>query len=188
MVMAHDRYMTICHPVYYTAIMRGLSSLLVAGPWILSCACALLHTLLLAQGSFCADNIIPNFFLSPPQPTQAACSDTSLNEQLIFTAFNSMWVTYFHIGVSILRVPSTKGICKSLSTSGSHLFVVSLYYGTLASVYFFSSSLDSNDKDIIASIMYAVITSRLNPFLYSFRNRDIKEALELFVSRANFLK
>ena len=61
-VMAYDRYMAICHPLYYTTVTReGLYALLEAGFWILSCAGDLIHTLLLAQGSFCADNIIPNF-------------------------------------------------------------------------------------------------------------------------------
>ena len=66
--------------------------------------------------------------------------------------------------------------------------MVYLYYSILASVYFFSSSWDSDDKNTIASIMYAVVTPMLNPFIYSLRYRDIKQALEIFVNRANFLK
>ena len=66
--------------------------------------------------------------------------------------------------------------------------MVYLYYRTLANVYFFSSSWDSNDNDIIASVVYAVVTPMLNTFIYSLRNRDIKQALEVFVNRAYFLK
>ena len=59
-VMAYDRYVAICHPLHYTIIMREeLCLCLLAGSWLLSCAYALTHTLLLAQLSFCADNIIP---------------------------------------------------------------------------------------------------------------------------------
>ncbi|XP_068408763.1 olfactory receptor 1J4-like [Eschrichtius robustus] len=185
-VMSYDRYVAICHPLHYTTIMMERACvLLVAGSWILSCGSALLHTLLLAQVSFCDDNIIPHFFCSLPILLKLSCSDTSLNELVIFTAgaavvilpLTGILVSYGRIGVSILRVPSTKGICRALSTCGSHLSVVSLFYGTIMVLYFSSSSGNSNDKDMIVSLMYTVVTPMLNPFIYSLRNRDIKLAL-----------
>uniref|UniRef100_A0A673TGF5 Olfactory receptor n=1 Tax=Suricata suricatta TaxID=37032 RepID=A0A673TGF5_SURSU len=188
-VMAYDRYVAICHPLYYTTIMKeDLCALLVAGSWILSCGSALLHTLLLTQVSFCADNIIPHFFCSLPILLRLSCSNTSLNKLVIVTAgaavvifpLTGILVSYGRIGASILKVPSTKGICKALSTCGSHLSVVSLFYGTIMALYFSSSSSNSNDKDMIASLMYTVVTPMLNPFIYSLRNRDMKSALEIF--------
>ncbi|XP_007178354.1 olfactory receptor 1J4-like [Balaenoptera acutorostrata] len=185
-VMSYDRYVAICHPLHYTTIMMERACvLLVAGSWILSCGSALLHTLLLAQVPFCDDNIIPHFFCSLPILLKLSCSDTSLNELAIFTAgaavvilpLTGILVSYGRIGVSILRVPSTKGICRALSTCGSHLSVVSLFYGTIMALYFSSSSGNSNDKDMIISLMYTVVTPMLNPFIYSLRNRDIKLAL-----------
>ncbi|XP_072815101.1 olfactory receptor 1J4-like [Vicugna pacos] len=184
-VMAYDRYVAICHALHYTTIMReGLCVLLVAGSWILSCGSALLHTLLLAQVSFCADNVIPHFFCSLPILIKLSCSDTSLNELVIFTAgaavvmfpFSGILVSYGCIVVSTLRVPTVKRIFKALSTCGSHLSVVCLFYGTVVALYF-SSSGNSNDKDMIASLMYTVVTPLLNPFIYSLRNRDMKLAL-----------
>ncbi|XP_004423470.1 PREDICTED: olfactory receptor 1J4-like [Ceratotherium simum simum] len=194
-VMAYDRYVAICHPLHYTTIMReGLCVLLVAGSWILSCGSALLHTLLLAQVSFCADNIIPHFFCSLPILLKLSCSNTSLNELVVFTAgaavvvfpLSGILVSYGHIGASILRAPSNKRICKALSTCGSHLSVVSLFYGTIIALYLSSSSSNSNDRDVIASLMYTVVTPMLNPFIYSLRNRDMKLALG-FLFRNNSL-
>ncbi|XP_014696070.3 olfactory receptor 1J4-like [Equus asinus] len=185
-VMAYDRYVAICHPLRYTTIMReGLCVLLVGGSWVLSCGSALLHTLLLVQVSFCADNIIPHFFCSLSILLKLSCSNTSLNELVIFTAggatvifpFSGILVSYGRIGASLLRVPSTKRICKALSTCGSHLSVVSLFYGTVMALYFSSSLSKSNVRDMIASLMYTVVTPMLNPFIYSLRNRDIKLAL-----------
>ncbi|XP_025744187.1 olfactory receptor 1J4-like [Callorhinus ursinus] len=185
-VMAYDRYVAICHPLHYTTIMKeDLCVLLVAGSWILSCGSALLHTLLLTQVSFCDDNIIPHFFCSLPILLKLSCSNTSLNELVIFTAgaavvifpLSGILFSYGRIGASILKVPSTKGICKALSTCGSHLSVVSLFYGTIMALYFSSSSSNSNDKDMIASLMYTVVTPVLNPFIYSLKNRDMKLAL-----------
>ncbi|XP_020931552.1 olfactory receptor 1J4-like [Sus scrofa] len=197
-VMAYDRYVAICHPLHYAIIMKDeLCICLLAVSWLLSCAYALTHTLLLAQLSFCADNIIPHFFCDLAILLKVACSDTTLNEMVTFTAgamilifpLSGILVSYGLIGVSILRVPSTKGICKALSTCGSHLSVVSLFYGTIMALYLSSSSGQSQDKDIIASVMYTVVTPMLNPFIYSLRNRDMTLALgSLFRNNNLFAK
>ncbi|XP_005872308.1 PREDICTED: olfactory receptor 1J4-like [Myotis brandtii] len=192
-VMAYDRYVAICHPLHYTTIMReGLCLLLVAVSWIVSCGNALLHTLLLVRLSFCGDNTITQYFCDLAALMKLSCSDTFLNELVIFTeggmiffsCFGIILGSYIRIGTIMLMVPSTKRLLKAFSTCGSHLSVVSLYYGTSAGVYFFSSSWGS--KDIIASVMYMVVTPMLNPFIYSLRNRDIKQALEMCVNRVKF--
>ncbi|XP_010826913.1 PREDICTED: olfactory receptor 1J4-like [Bison bison bison] len=195
-VMAYDRYMAICHPLHYTTIMREeLCMFLLAGSWFLSCVIALSHTILLAQLSFCADNNIPHFFCDLAALLKLSCSDTSVNELVIFTAgaavvilsLSGILVSYGLIGASILRVPSTKGICKALSTCGSHLSVVSLFYGTIMALYFSTSSGKSKDKDMIASLMYTMVTPMLNPFIYSLRNRDMKLALGFLFKSNNLL-
>ncbi|XP_032757796.1 olfactory receptor 1J4-like [Rattus rattus] len=191
--MAYDRYVAICHPLHYTAIMREeLCILLVAMSWILSCVSALSHTLLLARLSFCADNTIPHFFCDLAALLKLSCSDISLNELVIFTAGTivitlpliCILISYGHIGATILKVSSNKGIYKALSTCGSHLSVVSLYYGAIIGLYLIPSSSTSSDKGVIASVMYTVVTPLLNPFIYSIRNRDMKEALKKLFNRA----
>ena len=190
--MAYDRYVAICHPLHYTTVMgQGLCTLLVTVSWILSCANALCHTLLLTRLSFCADLSIPHFFCEPAALLKLACPDISLNELVIFTeggvfaflALSAILGSYIHIGATILRVPSIKRICKALSTCGSHLFVVFLYYGTVAMIYFFPSTNNSKVKDTIASLMHTVVTPMLNPFIYSLRNRDMKSALGILYKK-----
>ncbi|XP_012576676.1 PREDICTED: olfactory receptor 1J4-like [Condylura cristata] len=195
-VMAYDRYVAICQPLHYTTIMRPeLCVSLVAGSWLSCCLHSLLHTLLLAQLSFCADNTIPHFFCDLTILLKMSCSDISLNELFILTEGGLLVIvplsgilgSYIRIWTTVLRDPSAKKFFKVLSTCGSHLLVVSLFYGTIAEIYFFSSSSMSNDKKMIASVMYMVVTPMLNPFIYSLRNRDMKRALETLVNRAKFL-
>ena len=194
--MAYDQYMAICHPLHYSTIMeQGLCTLLVTVSWILSCANALCHTLLLTRLSFCADHTIPHFFCDLRALLKLSCSDTSLNELVTFTAgvaviilpLVCILISYGCFGATILKVPSTKGICKALSTCGSHLSVASLYYGTIIGLYIFPSSSTSRDKITIASVMYTVVTPLLNPFIYSLRNRDMMGALERLLHRAKVL-
>ncbi|XP_049751912.1 olfactory receptor 1J1-like [Elephas maximus indicus] len=190
--VAYDRYVAICHPLHYITIMsQSLCVMLVAGSWVTACACALLHTLLLARLSFCADDTIPHFFCDLAALVKLSCSDTSINQLVIFTAgltaiilpFLCTLVSYGHIGVTILQVPSTNGICKALSTCGSHLSVVTLYYGAIFGLYFLPSSGNTTDKSIIASMLYTVITPMLNPFIYSLRNKEMKGALRKLFSK-----
>ncbi|XP_036117353.1 olfactory receptor 1J1-like [Molossus molossus] len=189
--MAYDRYAAICHPLQYTTIMsQSVCVMLVAGSWVIASACALLHTLLLARLSFCADRTVPHFFCDLGALLKLSCSDTSLNQLVIFTVgltaimlpFLCILVSYGHIGTSILRVPCTRGICKALSTCGSHLSVVTLYYGAIIGLYFLPSPSDTHDN-IIASLMYTVVTPMLNPFIYSLRNKDMKGALRKFLHK-----
>ncbi|MBZ3881289.1 Olfactory receptor 50 [Sciurus carolinensis] len=193
--MAYDRYVAICHPLHYTTIMsQNLCFLLVIGSWVLSFAGALVHTLLLAQLSFCGDNTLHHFFCDLSALLKLSSSDTTINELVIFIVgsmvitvpFICVLVSYGHIGATILRRPSIKGICKALSTCGSHLCVVSLYYGAIIALYFVPSSDSSTDKDVIVSVLYTVVTPMLNPFIYSLRNRDMKGALRNILRRGAF--
>ncbi|XP_007522077.1 olfactory receptor 1F1-like [Erinaceus europaeus] len=185
-VMAYDRFVAVCHPLHYSARMTPrLCVLLVGGSWTIANVDVLLHTLLMARLSFCADNAIPHFFCDVTPLLQLSCSDTYINEMMIFieaglitvAPFVCVLVSYVLITCAVLRVPSTKGKWKAFSTCGCHLAVVSLFYGTIIFLYFNPSSSHSADSDIAAAVMFTVVTPMLNPFIYSLRNKDIKGAL-----------
>ncbi|XP_047625227.1 olfactory receptor 1J4-like [Phacochoerus africanus] len=159
--MAYDQYMSICHPLHYTTFMReGQCTLLVTVSWILSCANASCHTLLLTQLPFCI-HMIPHFFCDLGALLKLSCSDTSLNDLVIVTVGLSVIIlplicillSYGCIGITNLKVPSTKFICKALSTCGSHISGVFLYYRIIIGLYLVPSSSTSSDKVIISSVM-----------------------------------
>ncbi|XP_077656771.1 olfactory receptor 1468-like [Urocitellus parryii] len=186
MAMAYDRYVAICSPLHYTTIMSPKLCLsLVVLSWVLTTLHALLHTLLVVRLSFCLDNVIPHFFCEISALLKLACSNTHVNELVIFimgglvivTPFLLILGSYVQIFSSILKVPSARGIHKAFSTCGSHLSVVSLFYGTIIGLYLCPSANNSTVKDTVMSLMYTVVTPMLNPFIYSLRNRDMKGAL-----------
>ena len=86
-------------------------------------------------------------------------------------------MSYARIVSSILKVPSARGIRKAFSTCGSHLSMVSLFYGTIIGLYLYPSTNNSTVKETVMAVMYTVVTPMLNPFIYSLRNRDMKRAL-----------
>uniref|UniRef100_A0A8C9PYC1 Olfactory receptor n=1 Tax=Spermophilus dauricus TaxID=99837 RepID=A0A8C9PYC1_SPEDA len=190
--MAYDRYVAICHPLHYPRIMsQNLCFLLVIVSWVLSSANALFQTLLLARLSFLRSNILHHFFCDLSALLKLSSSDTTINQLAVLTVGSAVvtlpliciLVSYGRIGATILRRPSVKGICKALSTCGSHLSVVSMYYGAIIALYFVPSSNSTNDKDVIVSVLYTLVTPMLNPFIYSLRNRDMKGALRNIIRR-----
>ncbi|MBZ3884174.1 Olfactory receptor 7G1 [Sciurus carolinensis] len=84
-------------------------------------------------------------------------------------------------------MPSSEGKHKAFSTCGSQLSVVSLFYGTSFGVFISSSVADSPWKAAVASVMYTVVPQMLNPFIYSLRNRDMKEALRKLTETVSLL-
>ncbi|KAH0511573.1 olfactory receptor 1468-like [Microtus ochrogaster] len=186
-VMAYDRYVAICFPLHYTSIMSPkLCVCLMVFCWVLTMLYSMLHTLFLARLSFCENNLIPQFFCDISALLKLACSDTYINELMIFIMgglvsvipFSLIIVSYVKIVCSILQVSSTRVFHKVFSTCGSHLSVVSLFYGTIIALYIFPSANNSTVKDTVMAMMCTVVTPMLNPFIYSLRNRDIKEALK----------
>ncbi|VTJ61536.1 Hypothetical predicted protein [Marmota monax] len=165
-VMAFDCFVAICHPLNYTDIMNPwLCVLLVLLSWLIMFWVSLLHILLLKQLTFSSGTAVPHLFCELSQLLKATSSDTLFNRLLI------------------LRVSSSVGKSKAFSTCGSHLCVVFLFYRTGLGVHLSSAMTHPSQGNMIASVMYTVVTPMLNPFFYSLRNKDVKAALGRRLSR-----
>ncbi|KAM6216782.1 olfactory receptor 7A17-like [Rhynchocyon petersi] len=185
-VMAYDRFMAICHPLHYTVIMNlQFCGLLVLLCWIISVLQSLLESLLVLRLSFCANVEIPQFFCELNQLIHNACSDIFVNDVVLFFLavllgggpVAGIICSYSKILSSICVISSTQGKYKAFSTCASHLTVVSLLYFTGIGVYINSIVTHNTHSGTVASVLYTVVTPMLNPFIYSLRNKDIKEAL-----------
>ncbi|CAK6445556.1 unnamed protein product [Pipistrellus nathusii] len=192
-VMAYDRYVAICHPLYYMVIMNPrFCGTLVLISWFIIVSVSLLHILLMRQLTFCIGTEIPHFFCELTQTLKVACSDYFINTIVLNVATAIMGVfplmgilfSYSRIVSSLMRMSSARGKYKAFSTCGSHLSVVSLFYGTGLGVHLSSALTHSSLQNSIASVMYAVVTPMLNPFIYSLRNKDVKGALRRLLNLA----
>ena len=191
--MAYDRAVAITRPLHYTTIMSPRTCvLLVIGSWVIGNANAFPHTLLTASLSFCGNQEVANFYCDIASLLKLSCSDTHFNVKMMYlgaAVFSvpllCIIISYVRVFSIVLRVPSTKGVLKAFSTCGSHLTVVSLYYGTVMGMYFRPLTSYSL-KDAVITVMYIAVTPMLNPFIYSLRNQDMKAALGKLFSRRIF--
>ncbi|MBZ3877691.1 Olfactory receptor 7A17 [Sciurus carolinensis] len=138
-VMAYDRYVAICHTLHYLVIMKPhLCGLLILVSWVVSVLYALLQSLMVLCLSFCMNLEIPHYFCELNQVVQLACSDTFLNEVVIYVAaillgggpLIGILYSYSKIDSSIRAISSAQGRYKAFSTCASHISVVSLFYCT----------------------------------------------------------
>ncbi|EPY85194.1 olfactory receptor 5W2 [Camelus ferus] len=186
-VMAYDRYKAISNPLLYTVSMSSrVCSLLVAGVYLVGMADALIHTTLAFRLCFCGSNEINHFFCDVPPLLLLSCSDTHVNELVIFTIFgfielstiSGVLASYCYIILSVLKIHSAEGRRKAFCTCTSHLTAVAIFQGTLLFTYFRPSSSYSLDQDKMTSLFYTLVIPMLNPLIYSLRNKDVKKALE----------
>ncbi|XP_058146371.1 olfactory receptor 7A17-like [Dasypus novemcinctus] len=186
-VMAYDRFVAICQPLHYMVIMNPrLCGLLLLASWLFSVLYSLLQCLMVLRLSFCTKLEIPHFFCELNQIIRLACSDTFLNDLVMYFAsgllgfipLTGILFSYSKIISSILRISTTEGKHKAFSTCGSHLSVVTLFYGTGLGVHLSSTASQNSRTNAIASVMYTVVIPMLNPFIYSLRNKDIKQAFK----------
>ncbi|XP_036030359.1 olfactory receptor 2D3-like [Onychomys torridus] len=191
-VMSYDRYVAVCKPLHYSTIMtQRVCVQLAVVSWIsgaLACSVDSAFTLCIPyQGQ----NVINHYFCEPPALLKLASADTYNAEMALFLVgviillapVSLILVSYWNIISTVIRMQSGEGRLKVFSTCGSHLTVVVLYYGSGIFAYMRPNSKTMSEKDKVISVFYSVMTSMLNPIIYSLRNKDVKGALGKLVGR-----
>ncbi|XP_014943426.1 olfactory receptor 5B3-like [Acinonyx jubatus] len=189
--MAYDRYAAVCKPLHYTTTMTtGVCACLAIGSYTCGFLNASIHTGDTFSLSFCMSNVIHHFFCDVPAVMVLSCSDRRVSELVLVyvVSFNSFFalmvilISYIFIFITILKMHSSTGYQKALSTCASHLSAVSIFYGTVIFMYLQPSSSRSMDTDKMASVFYTMVIPMLNPVVYSLRNKEVKSAFIKVVS------
>ncbi|XP_012607929.1 olfactory receptor 8C8-like [Microcebus murinus] len=185
--MAYDRYVAICKPLLYTVAMsRQSCSLLMLGSYLMGFAGAMVHTGCMIRLTFCDSNIINHYMCDIFPLLELSCSSTYANE-LVSSVISGtvamvssliITISYALILFSILHMSSAKGWSKAISTCGSHIITVGLFYGFGLLTDLRPSSAGSMGQGKFFSVFYTNVVPMLNPLIYSLRNKDVKLALK----------
>ncbi|XP_005408328.1 PREDICTED: olfactory receptor 10V1 [Chinchilla lanigera] len=186
-VMAYDRLVAICQPLRYALIMRWRVCVeLVAGSLVLGFLLSLPLTILIFHLPFCHNNEIYHFYCDMPAVMRLACADTHVHKLALYvTSFvllsiplTLISISYVFIVVAIVQIRSASGRRRAFSTCSSHISVVLLQYGCTSFIYLSPSSSYSPEVGRVVSVVYTFITPILNPFIYSVRNKELRDALK----------
>nr|XP_051709400.1 olfactory receptor 5D13-like [Oryctolagus cuniculus] len=189
--MAYDRFVAVCNPLLYTAVMsQKLCSLLVAASYSWGIICSLMFIYFLLTLSFCGTKFINNFICEHAAIVAVSCSDPYVSRQSIFVAaiFNEIsslliiFTSYVFIFVTVMRMPSAQGRYKAFSTCASHLTAITIFHGPILFLYCVPTSKSSWLLVKVASVFYTVVIPMLNPLIYSLRNKDVKETVKKLIN------
>ncbi|XP_056388307.1 olfactory receptor 1019-like [Hyla sarda] len=189
-VMAYDRYVAICHPLHYALYMSMKHcALYLVGTWLAAALEPVLHTLFIANLSFCSSLQVNHFFCDISPLLTLSCNDTIHVEIATYvlgaivglSAFTLTLLSYVFIINSILHIKSAEGRRKAFFTCASHLTSVIIFYGTSLFLHVRPTSTYAPTQDKIFSLLYIILIPVLNPLIYTMKNKQFKEAFSRLI-------
>ncbi|XP_021483010.1 olfactory receptor 6C65-like [Meriones unguiculatus] len=190
--MSYDRYVAICNPLHYTAIISNkVCNQLVIASWSSGFLVVFPPVIMGLQLEFCDSNIIDHFTCDSSPLLQIACTDTKILELMAFSlAVFTLMVTlalvvlsYILILRTILKISSAQQRKKAFSTCSSHMIVVSISYGSCIFMYVKTSARESVVLNKGVALLNTSVAPMLNPFIYTLRNQQVKQALKDFTKK-----
>ncbi|XP_029814495.1 olfactory receptor 14J1-like, partial [Manacus vitellinus] len=187
-IMCYDRYVAICKPLHYGTLLGSRACAhMAAAAWATGFLYSLLHTANTFSLPLCQGNALGQFFCEIPHILKLSCSHSGYLREigligvtacLVFGCFIFIVFSYVQIFRAVLRIPSQQGRHKAFSTCLPHLTVVSLFVSTGIFSNLKPPSISSPSLDLALSVVYSVVPPSLNPFIYSLRNQELKDAIK----------
>ncbi|XP_057624232.1 olfactory receptor 149-like isoform X2 [Chionomys nivalis] len=184
-VMAYDRFVAICHPLRYSAIMNyKVCAVLATGTSFFGSIQATFLTTLTFQLPYCGPNVVDYYFCDIPAMLKLACADTSALEMvglisvglMPLSCFLLILTSYSCILCSILQIRSAEGRHRAFSTCSAHLTAILLAFMPVVLIYL--QPTPNPWLNAAVQVLNNLVTPMLNPLIYSLRNKEVKSSLK----------
>ncbi|XP_047415204.1 olfactory receptor 2G3-like [Sciurus carolinensis] len=190
-VMAFDRYIAVCRPLNYTTVMPSFCKALAGIAWLSGVGNTLIQSTITLRLPRCGHRRLHHFLCEVPAMIKLACVDIHANQVQLFVAtlvllllpMALISISYGFIAHAVIKIKSAHAWRKALGTCGSHLLVVSLYFGTSSVIYIQPQRSYGHSQGMFLTLFYTVVTPTLNPLIYTLRNKDVKGALRRLLRR-----
>ncbi|VFV38321.1 olfactory receptor 52d1-like [Lynx pardinus] len=189
LAMAVDRYVAICQPLRYGALLtqRVVGGVAVAA--VTRGACVMAPPVALLQRlPYCGQRELPHTYCEHMGVARLACGDTRPNvwyglaTTLLSPAldFGLIATSYAFILRAVCRLPSHGARCKALGTCGAHASVITLFYTPALFSFLahrFGRHMVPGHIHILLANLYVVVPPALNPVVYGVRTQQIAQRL-----------
>nr|DBA19140.1 TPA: hypothetical protein GDO54_015007 [Pyxicephalus adspersus] len=184
--MAYDRYIAICNPLHYHSVFSGKNCIkIIVAIWVSGYLNSLLFTFTASKLAFCGSTTVEQYYCDPKALLKLSCKGTELFfivmciELLLLgiCPFLCTVISYMKIIRVILHIKSKEGRWKTFNTCSSHLAVISVFYGTVLSMYLMPQVSHLVELEQALSVLFTAVVPVLNPLIYSLPNKEIKKAL-----------
>ncbi|XP_016416483.1 olfactory receptor 1M1-like [Sinocyclocheilus rhinocerous] len=194
-VLAYDRFIAICLPLRYHALVNNTNmTLVLSAKWAFNSSVVALMVSLITRLSFCESNVIQSYFCDHGPVYRLACNDNSVN-RFMGTFITTLYLvipmiiiilSYLGIFLALNKITTWESRLKALKTCVSHLLLVGIYFLPISCAYIaaFMLSLAPNARVISTSLAYAV-PPMLNPIIYVLNTAEIKDIIrKMFKNRS----
>ncbi|XP_071767892.2 olfactory receptor 1-like [Centroberyx gerrardi] len=193
LTMAYDRFVAICFPLRYHAIVTkpAIAAILVF-TWGFLVSLVAFCVSLIDRLSFCRSLVINSFFCDHAPTYKLACNDTSLNNIMAYVVFVLVLciplilivITYICIATALIRIASGEERVKALKTCTSHLILVAIFFLPIVSTNIASVAtyIHPNARNINSSMTHT-IPAFLNPIVYSLKTEEVLGSIKKLYKR-----
>ncbi|MBN3281223.1 O10G9 protein, partial [Polyodon spathula] len=186
LVMAIDRYVSICFPLRYPALITNKNAqILCTVAWILGAISPLSPVSSAALLHYCGPNKINHLYCENGIVARLACTDTTFSIFLaviiaclvLIVPFFIILLSYLKIVITVLKIASSEGRKKAFYTCSTQLIVISIFFIPRLFVYIASVAGVYMPDVARASlgVMYCLLPPLANPVIYTFRTKEIKQ-------------